>query len=700
MKTRETRLFAIAFKTHLRREGSYTRNIMAPFNFAQRSSSRTAMPREDHTELKLEKMDLHAPVSVKETGLPPAAGRYAGKPPHLSGTFEPSKAFVRQLATKSEYRRHLAGLLKEHSLVEGGDLQVATWIKDEGFDTTIPSVMQALENAKSNDLLFWASRYNLFVLWSADRTHPWDSMPGAANHATLEIGKQRGSDSEVVVLLNGKPITEYTFNSGVLKTTAPLDWETPTGKTAAVMLELQLSSFFGYGKSEDDSYLGLQAHGVLWAANPSDTPINWPIAPPIIAGKVNIAGRAAAIAPGSADNLAAFAGVYQTHNLPEVAGKPADAGFELSISVSADGQPAVSVDGSSLGGWTFDAMNVLAWTEEASCTAWLQFMVLPGGPVFMGTLKTADGSESPRGCNVFGELRSQPSRLAPDAAMDPAVGQLVASGLASASTMLAASLLRSAFRCWSALKSGLSADEIASAHDVMLERMDAEFGTLKRLEALVAAAEATFPAAASAKEMDPAATTDAVTAEAEAAENAQAAKTAAEATENAAREAEDAANKSDALEATSKAAVAAWRASQAQSAAAAAEASALESSKHARLSHTIAALAAAQAAAQSFNMAKEVAAESAAAEARAAAAALRAVEAGIALYAEKRDYLKLKDIAEASDVAGKALEAAKAAVTGWEAGSVASRRGALDAAKVAAEFSQLCHKFMRSVHRA
>lgn len=51
--------------------------------------------------------------------------------------------------------------------------------------------------------------------------------------------------------------------------------------------------------------------------------------------------------------------------------------------------------------------------------------------------------------------------------------------------------------------------------------------------------------------------------------------------------------------------------------------------------------------------AKEVAAESAAAEARAAAAALRAVEAGIALYAEKRDYLKLKDIAEASDVAGK-----------------------------------------------
>lgn len=119
---------------------------------------------------------------------------------------------------------------------------------------------------------------------------------------------------QVVVLLNGKPITDYTFSSGVLKTTCaqlpsppfshlwqilvpsflpkplrvvprmpatprvhqgdqscetdgnvaacrtPLDWETPTGKTASVMLELQLSSFFGYGKSEDDSYLGLQVH--------------------------------------------------------------------------------------------------------------------------------------------------------------------------------------------------------------------------------------------------------------------------------------------------------------------------------------------------------------------------------------------------------------------------------------------------------
>ena len=48
-----------------------------------------------------------------------------------------------------------------------------------------------------------------------------------------------------------------------------------------------------------------------------------------------MAGRSAAVAPGSADTLAAFAGVYQTHQLPDCAGKPADAGFELSITMDA-----------------------------------------------------------------------------------------------------------------------------------------------------------------------------------------------------------------------------------------------------------------------------------------------------------------------------------------------------------------------------
>lgn len=54
----------------------------------------------------------------------------------------------------------------------------------------------------------------------------------------------------------------------------------------------------------------------------------------------------------------------------------------------------MSVNGASLHSWSFDAMNVLTWAEEAGVSsAWLQFMALPGGPVFLGSLKTADTPE-------------------------------------------------------------------------------------------------------------------------------------------------------------------------------------------------------------------------------------------------------------------------------------------------------------------
>ena len=55
-----------------------------------------------------------------------------------------------------------------------------------------------MQLAKANDLLLWASRYNLFVLYSADRQHPWDSLPGAEGvAATLEVGKISGTKDEV-----------------------------------------------------------------------------------------------------------------------------------------------------------------------------------------------------------------------------------------------------------------------------------------------------------------------------------------------------------------------------------------------------------------------------------------------------------------------------------------------------------------------
>ena len=54
----------------------------------------------------------------------------------------------------------------------------------------------------SGDLLFWASRYHLFVSWSPDRAHPWDALPAAGQYSTLEIGLLRGSTNKVVLRLS------------------------------------------------------------------------------------------------------------------------------------------------------------------------------------------------------------------------------------------------------------------------------------------------------------------------------------------------------------------------------------------------------------------------------------------------------------------------------------------------------------------
>ncbi len=46
----------------------------------------------------------------------------------------------------------------------------------------------------------------------------------------------------------------------------------------------------------------------------------------------------------------------------------------------------VAVNGNKVSGWTFDANNVLSFEHQAGYSAWLQFTVLPGGPLFMGTV--------------------------------------------------------------------------------------------------------------------------------------------------------------------------------------------------------------------------------------------------------------------------------------------------------------------------
>ena len=39
-------------------------------------------------------------------------------------------------------RAHLASLLKEHCLVEGGDSNVKQWLKDEGLDASVATALK------------------------------------------------------------------------------------------------------------------------------------------------------------------------------------------------------------------------------------------------------------------------------------------------------------------------------------------------------------------------------------------------------------------------------------------------------------------------------------------------------------------------------------------------------------------------------
>ncbi|KAK9819073.1 hypothetical protein WJX81_008479, partial [Elliptochloris bilobata] len=284
----------------------------------------------------------HAPEEAK---LEPQAVAYETNPVFQESKAAPAKptkasgkasnAVVQKLLQSTEHRNALANLLKDHCLVDSGADAVTQWLKEEGLLAPLGSVLLALEETKSSNLLFWGSRYHLFVSWSADRAHPWDALPAAGHYAMLEIGNHRGTDGQVVVLLDGKAVTGFSFVDSVFKTTAPVEWETPNGQIAHVNLELRFSAFHGYGGPEAEAgYLGLQCHGVLWPSPEAELPHYWPIAPPIVSGKVNIAGRDAALSPGASDTLAVFAGTYATHLLPAAEGGQVSPGAEVVVTVN------------------------------------------------------------------------------------------------------------------------------------------------------------------------------------------------------------------------------------------------------------------------------------------------------------------------------------------------------------------------------
>ena len=59
--------------------------------------------------------------------------------------------------------------------------------------------MQALEDEKNHNLALYAGRYQLFVAWSPDRSHPWDALPAAEQAAAvLEVGGARDGSGKVV----------------------------------------------------------------------------------------------------------------------------------------------------------------------------------------------------------------------------------------------------------------------------------------------------------------------------------------------------------------------------------------------------------------------------------------------------------------------------------------------------------------------
>lgn len=63
-----------------------------------------------------------------------------------------------------------------------------------------------MDMVMDSDLLFWSGRYDLFVVWSTDRRHPWDSVTSSeTSAAVLEIGSQTGSGKA------GAPCTTTIF---------------------------------------------------------------------------------------------------------------------------------------------------------------------------------------------------------------------------------------------------------------------------------------------------------------------------------------------------------------------------------------------------------------------------------------------------------------------------------------------------------
>ena len=94
----------------------------------------------------------------------------------------------------------------------------------------------------------WCSWSNGGVL-NVDKRFAAAHLEQAPGLALAVVLKKRGIEAEPLLVT-------LTWRS------EPVDWETPTGKSAPVHIELALAAHFGYGKHEEDCYLGLQVRVV------------------------------------------------------------------------------------------------------------------------------------------------------------------------------------------------------------------------------------------------------------------------------------------------------------------------------------------------------------------------------------------------------------------------------------------------------
>jgi hypothetical protein len=66
------------------------------------------------------------------------------KAPDAVGKKGPAKAFLVQLAHNAETRKMMGEHLRSLRNVEGGDRQMTSWLKEEGFHTSLRAISQVL----------------------------------------------------------------------------------------------------------------------------------------------------------------------------------------------------------------------------------------------------------------------------------------------------------------------------------------------------------------------------------------------------------------------------------------------------------------------------------------------------------------------------------------------------------------------------